>query len=368
MSERKGNHMAPPYSSFRNSLSNLAPIVIVCLFSFPVHFKYAFADYSEETALSALNFSKVSYCNADLIRNWTCAACRNESAFVLKGLFENKTEGTLAFAGTSEGKIVVAFRGSLNIANWVDDIKYWGTPYPNASCENCLVHRGFFDAFESLRAQVRQALHELIVSEPNFPVLITGHSLGGALALLTAVDLMSSPPVVPSLQGGNYPSVQLYTFGKPRVGNPAFVQWVKTLFRSGSHESYRAVHRKDIVPHLPPLFMGYVHAPHELWFKYDDPLECLNCSDMDDINFSTGSVGEDYCCSDSLDYPSVADHLMYLGVCTGCACDGPTTASIPGLNISWETRQMLAKDRAYAQRKRSRKSCTVLRAVDKPAD
>lgn len=79
--------------------------------------------------------------------------------------------------------------------------------------------------------------------------LAAGHSLGAALADLTAVDLFT-------VRGSNSgKSVDLYTFGEPRVGNGVYANWTQQYLGN----TWRAVHQSDIVPHLPPKDFGFVH-------------------------------------------------------------------------------------------------------------
>lgn len=101
------------------------------------------------------------------------------------------------------------------------------------------VHRGFLTAFaevaDSLDAVVRER-------RPGQALWLAGHSLGGALATLAAAHVGRE-----AVQG-------LYTFGAPRVGDPAFT----AVLPVESH--YRLVHREDWVPRLPPRLLGYAHA------------------------------------------------------------------------------------------------------------
>lgn len=72
----------------------------------------------------------------------------------------------------------------------------------------------------------------------NYSIYVTGHSLGAALAILCAADLV----VV-----GKLPVAGVYTFGGPRVGNLAFSQWYN---QNIAPEVFRFTHRHDIVPHV----------------------------------------------------------------------------------------------------------------------
>ena len=99
------------------------------------------------------------------------------------------------------------------------------------------VHEGFFDAFEGMRPGIERDLEKLEV-----PVFVTGHSLGGALALIASVFLKDQEQLA-----------ACYTFGCPRVGDDRFVD---RLFKT---PVYRCVYHADIIPSLPLLGMGYRH-------------------------------------------------------------------------------------------------------------
>ena len=106
------------------------------------------------------------------------------------------------------------------------------------------VHTGFLEAFNVKSDQdgktARDRVEEIINSpevkdesgEP-LPLFITGHSLGGALALL-ATKLLA-----PDINGA------CYTFGAPRVANYEYFENLKTPV-------YRVVNSSDIVPRVPP--------------------------------------------------------------------------------------------------------------------
>jgi hypothetical protein len=73
---------------------------------------------------------------------------------------------------------------------------------------------------------------------------ITGHSLGGALAMVTAAFLANVPN--PGVAG-------VFTYGQPRVGDPQFrVRYESSLGRV----TFRCVNDRDLVPHLPPRELG----------------------------------------------------------------------------------------------------------------
>ncbi|MBL4874498.1 MAG: lipase family protein [Rhodobacteraceae bacterium] len=94
------------------------------------------------------------------------------------------------------------------------------------------VHSGFLKAFN----HVHDAIADDLVLHKGIPVYITGHSLGGALAIL-ATRLLASDS-----QGA------CYTFGGPRVGNATVDDQIKTPI-------YRIVNAADLVPRVPPAYI-----------------------------------------------------------------------------------------------------------------
>ncbi len=82
---------------------------------------------------------------------------------------------------------------------------------------------------------------------------MTGYSLGGALAVLAALDIQEIFGHVESF----------YSFGQPRVGNELF----SDFFVKKIKEHYRIVHYADIVPHFPPhIPIYYNHFANEVWY------------------------------------------------------------------------------------------------------
>jgi len=76
--------------------------------------------------------------------------------------------------------------------------------------------------------------------------MITGHSLGGSLAILASTDLAKLHGKID----------QVYTFGQPRVGNPAFAAYYQSFIPN----TFRLIDYADIVPHIPPSAFGFQHS------------------------------------------------------------------------------------------------------------
>jgi len=90
----------------------------------------------------------------------------------------------------------------------------------------------------------------------NYSLVLTGHSIGAAIATLAAAELRNL---------GH--SVDTYTFGSPRVGNLAFADFVTGQATQGLGANYRMTHVNDPVPQLPPTEIGFQHTSPEFWLE-----------------------------------------------------------------------------------------------------
>jgi len=169
------------------------------------------------------------------------------------------------------------------------------------------VNAYFLNAFRRLDAQagLTDKLIELKRLHPDYTLLFTGHSLGGAIASLAA-DLYA-------LKSGTTTKddLLLVTFGQPRVGNAVYAQRQDSLVPN----TWRVVHGRDMIPHMPPKPFGYYHSGTEFWYREgmgvkDDYEECDGLLTQPLLVLS-----EDRQCSDSVPERKLneEDHLHYYG-------------------------------------------------------
>jgi triacylglycerol lipase len=136
---------------------------------------------------------------------------------------------------------IVAIRGTKTVWDWIADIDAIPIPDP-PNPGSGLVHMGFAIVYEHIRASVANLL------QANCPgvqtIWVTGHSLGGALAVLCAYDIFKN------LNLGPVP--QLCTFAGPRTGAPDFCG----NFDRDIPVCNRIVNFMDVVPQvpLPPVY------------------------------------------------------------------------------------------------------------------
>lgn len=85
--------------------------------------------------------------------------------------------------------------------------------------------------------------------------MIYSHSLGGAQALLAALDLYQRDTRF------NRNNLSVYTVGCPRIGDTSFAYYVD----STGIPFYRSVNDRDVIPHFPSQELGYLHVGIEIW-------------------------------------------------------------------------------------------------------
>jgi len=161
-------------------------------------------------------------------------------------LISNKATDTHALALADGGDLIVAFRGTADLRNWLTDLECAKSEFKIHGLK-LKVHAGFLRAWLSIRDEVSA----LVSSRAPGPasLFLTGHSLGGALAMLAAMDLQGV--------------AACYTFGQPRVGAPAFANAYNAFLRA---RTFRVVNSDDLVPRLPWLLASYRHAGNEIFF------------------------------------------------------------------------------------------------------
>ncbi|KAK7277159.1 hypothetical protein RIF29_18310 [Crotalaria pallida] len=252
---------------------------------------------------------------------------RNRSSWIgYVAVCENKKEITRL----GRRDVVIALRGTITSLEWLENLRATQTSLPGhiEDKENCpMVQKGFLSLYTSrtthpsLQEMIREEIRRIIKSYHNEPLslTLTGHSLGAALATLSAYDITATFK--------NAPMITVISFGGPRVGNKSFRKEVE---HSGIR-ILRIVNSDDVITRIPGLlvnidddvaFNGDVHVAR-LWrwlhrqvedmqLVYADVGEELRLSSKESMYIKNGDVGA---CHDLKTYL----HLVKCFVSSSCS-------------------------------------------------
>jgi len=180
------------------------------------------ASFNRANALYLAHASDIAYRRAP-------GAAAMERLGLKTVAFRNKVTRTRGFLGVCDTHAVLAFRGSDPVTppTWLTDVvvrlvaseEYAGR-----------VHLGFSSVLNRTWGKIEKILD----AARDKPLFLTGHSMGGALAVLSACRLAKM----------GRPSMATYTFGSPRVGD-------RTFCAGYSLPTYRVVNGLDLVPEMP---------------------------------------------------------------------------------------------------------------------
>lgn len=165
----------------------------------------------------------------------------------------NRVSIGLILQASGSGDVVIAIRGTEGIHEWIHDAQFLPTRCPFSPGIGH-TEDGFTSMYNSMRVgndaaalSVAQALPKLPFKRPVTSLTICGHSLGGALATLLALDVA----VNAVNRDFNFPPT-VYTYASPRTGDDSFV----ALYNHAVPNTIRIANRVDLVPKLPlpPLY------------------------------------------------------------------------------------------------------------------
>lgn len=182
-----------------------------------------------------------------------------ECAELIDQLYRSNFEPTINVPATdtqvqvverAPGEFWIIFPGTVSARDWITDLKV----HKHEWLHTGKVHRGFATAYHSIAPE----LYRLVRDAKR--LVITGHSLGGALATLAADDLAEL----------GWPNLTVITFGSPRVGNGPFARSYNEKLESNT---LRWVNAGDPVPHIPWVLGTYRHVGTQVYLRPDFTLQ-----------------------------------------------------------------------------------------------
>jgi hypothetical protein len=162
---------------------------------------------------------------------------------------QNRVSIGLILQAAGAGDVVIAIRGTEGIQEWIHDAQFLLVPCPFLAGAGH-TEDGFTAMYLSMTTgaapgspSVVKALSTLAFPRPVTSLTICGHSLGGALATLLALDVAANT---------SFKNPIAYTYASPRTGGPQFV----ATYNQVVPNTTRIAGRLDLVPKLPlpPLY------------------------------------------------------------------------------------------------------------------
>ncbi|ATY63587.1 lipase precursor [Cordyceps militaris] len=272
-----------------------------------------------------------AYCNAVGPSPGAAVTCGDECDDVMRngatilGTFQGSNTGIASYVAVDKVRreIVFATRGSNNIRNFVTDVLFLRRDCDFAA--GCQVHSGFADAWGEIAVAATAAIKEGLQAHPGYRLVVTGHSLGGAVAALGGAYLRRAGF-----------AADVYTFGAPRVGNDVFSTFSGAQPGGGL---FRMTHTDDPVPRLPPMIFGYRHGGTEYWLSNGGALQ--NTYQATDVKICPG-IASIECNAGTFGFDILA-HLHYLTDTSDCAPlgirwkreDGPSDEELKQRLTKW---------------------------------
>lgn len=121
-------------------------------------------------------------------------------------LFENQTTGARCYVAHKGNAVDITFTGTQwwDLRDWMTNFRFWSGKFPIFPGR---VHSGYRNSYLSVRGQLDEALRGLKQRYKKLNVRISGHSNGGAMAVMCAQDLQSDPDLEVWAAGFGTPAV-----------------------------------------------------------------------------------------------------------------------------------------------------------------
>ncbi|KAG7448764.1 alpha/beta-hydrolase [Guyanagaster necrorhizus] len=156
-------------------------------------------------------------------------------------------------------QLIVATSGTTSLLQTIQDMRF--IKHRHRSCRGA-IHSGFWNLYKGVRDSVYVGIAKGFQEHEVKELVITGHSMGGAVSYLLMVDALTQKINIP-------PDVRLkhVSYGAPRVGDASFVKYWRELvskhrevYGESSMVELCVKAYNDGVPSLPPLSFGYRHC------------------------------------------------------------------------------------------------------------
>lgn len=228
--------------------------------------------------------------------------------------------------------IYLVFRGTASVQDWMNNLNALPVNYQplvvgwekfhvkSSKCKDCKMHKGFHNFIKTNGEQIVKEVVKWKEMHSDYRIVVTGHSLGAALAIVTGVELrlLGHETLVVTLAG-------------PKVGNENFKNFVDDLFDTDEVQEHieeehsfdtlctgfiRMVHRHDIIPLLPPSSL-YKHSGYEYFLSKAGAPQTPKTVERRGTDYIEESEDLEYLAMLPTGF-SRADHTEYFFKITGC--------------------------------------------------
>jgi hypothetical protein len=200
----------------------------------------------DNSLYSSLSVNRLSYCTTSEINRFSCTDCNTNRSLI--GVYDPASKASsqvVVVLDNDEEEILVSFRGTINnVQQWASDLDTVYTKWYGSG----KVHRGFYDRFNEIKSPTLTFLKKAQQQLPDGDIVISGHSMGGAVATLFASYLKDFMKITPDY---------IYTYGSPRVGDGTFAKYIDKQF---GDRIVRVMNEWDMVSDLPPMILDYRHT------------------------------------------------------------------------------------------------------------
>jgi hypothetical protein len=196
------------------------------------------------------NNSLILLLNAHLIERFSDEVIKSKLGkwgFPTVTIVERKKTGMRFFVAANDDMALVIFRGTVVLRSWISNAFFNQKSAKIINMPGTL-HSGFLKTFHSIKNDLIKVFNKMNLWHK--PIYFSGHSMGGAHALMSALWLKAH---------GADNIVSIYTTAQPRIGDATFMEYAKKIF---SNNYYRVLIDYDLTPQVPPTKEGSKEFAH----------------------------------------------------------------------------------------------------------
>jgi len=139
----------------------------------------------------------------------------------------------------------LCYEGTSSLMDWIKDFTLAKDKF---HCYD--VHKGFLEQYDTVKSEVKPLIRRKNLAGKR--IILCGHSLGAALATLTALDVLETNAI----------KCELGLIACPKIGTTLFANTINRHFP----DLVRFVNKNDIIDVLPPNMFGFKHIGERIVF------------------------------------------------------------------------------------------------------